>query len=599
MAKPKKLPDNFLVEPSPHDEASRWIATKGIVARDVFDQLLPELQARAFLITGLEALDELQTIRDLIAEVPLGEDWDNTKKAIADRLGPHLLQTDKNGQPDPEATRRASEARAQLLLRTHGFQAYAVAQHQVMDRQRETFPYWQYLSLDDARVRPTHRALDGLILPADSPFWADHSPPWEWGCRCRKVPLLPEEVAEIQAAEAALPREKRSVLDDTARRDLEQSGRLFREVRDDNGKLVRDPMLPWAVLSPKNRGDASPYTFDPAALTLPLNDLLDRYDPLTRTIFENFAKNNKTTDGRTIWAWLNGAKAVATAVSATSTTTATTAAVAAAYTPRSLAALNAQLDALEPDYLAATAAAEAAKKLSDVDAVVDALERQRDARVAALEALAIPANQRGTLPVSTAVPTAAAIAKVPNWTAGREIVERFVRPDLLPKIKVAYYAAREHCALDGTVHVNAKTRAQTIAHEIIHAVEFQHTAILERARTFLLGRRRKRERGRYLRPMFPGHGYKAHEMAFEDDWFARGGHIYSGKLYFKTLATKTGRQSWQRVLSVDPVAAFQEIYATEILTVGIERLHSDPLAFRREDREYFNFVLETLQGLTP
>lgn len=307
-----KLPDNFLVEPVPHDEASRWIATKGIVARNVFDQLLPELQARAFLITGLEALDELQTIRDLIAEVPLGENWDQTKKEIADRLGPHLTQTDTDGKIDHAATRRASEARAQLLLRTHGFQAYAVAQHQVMDRQRDVFPFWQYLSLDDARVRPTHRALDGIILPADSPFWADHSPPWEWGCRCRKVPLLPEEVDEIRAAEASLPREKRSVLDDVARRDLEQSGRLFREVRDDAGKLVRDPMLPWSVLSPRNKGDANSYVFDPAGLALPLDQLLDRYDPLTRTIFENFAQNQKLEDGRTVWAWLNGAKAAPT-----------------------------------------------------------------------------------------------------------------------------------------------------------------------------------------------------------------------------------------------------------------------------------------------
>lgn len=34
---------------------------------------------------------------------------------------------------------------------------------------------------------------------------------------------------------------------------------------------------------------------------------------------------------------------------------------------------------------------------------------------------------------------------------------------------------------------------------------------------------------------------------------------------------------------------------TEILTMGIERLHADPIEFYMNDPEYFKFVIQTLQ----
>jgi SPP1 gp7 family putative phage head morphogenesis protein len=80
---------------------------------------------------------------------------------------------------------KAADRRAELLLRTHGQQAYATTQYKMMDEQRDLFPFWQYLSMGDSHVRATHAALDGVVLPADSEFWTTHFPPWDWGCRCQ------------------------------------------------------------------------------------------------------------------------------------------------------------------------------------------------------------------------------------------------------------------------------------------------------------------------------------------------------------------------------------------------------------------------------
>lgn len=50
------------------------------------------------------------------------------------------------------------------------------------------FSYWLYKHSDSvAHPRPQHVAWNGLTLPADHAFWATHSPPNGWGCKCRLV----------------------------------------------------------------------------------------------------------------------------------------------------------------------------------------------------------------------------------------------------------------------------------------------------------------------------------------------------------------------------------------------------------------------------
>lgn len=283
------VPDNFLLEPTPHDEAVAWLKDKPVVSRQVFDAVVPELRARTFLITGIEDANVAQEVRDIVAELPAGESWEGTKKKLVAKLGPWL------SADDPE--QKAAKARAELLLRTHGFQAYQVTQHRVMREQEDVFPFWQYLSLDDEKVRPGHAALNLKVAPAKSPFWHDHSPPWQWGCRCRKVPLMDEEVGEMQAEDAKLPPEKRRVMEGPGLKLLED-GRLY----DPQGRQI-------SIKSDRQKGKAGGFVFDPDALTLPIEQLKARYDATTWGEFEKSMKLAKLTDGRTVWDWLNGAKA--------------------------------------------------------------------------------------------------------------------------------------------------------------------------------------------------------------------------------------------------------------------------------------------------
>lgn len=52
---------------------------------------------------------------------------------------------------------------------------------------------YEYVTVGDDRVRPSHAALDGLRLPKDHPFWTTGAPPSGWSCRCKRVPIWLDE----------------------------------------------------------------------------------------------------------------------------------------------------------------------------------------------------------------------------------------------------------------------------------------------------------------------------------------------------------------------------------------------------------------------
>ncbi len=300
-------PDNFLLEPVPNDEAAAWIADKPVVSKAVFDRLPPELRARAFTVAGVAVADVLQSVRDTLAELPRGGDWDDLKERLVEDLHPYL-----NDEADPENT-AAAERRAELLLRTHGFQAYAAAQHEVMADQRDIFPFQQYLSMGDNRVRPSHAALEGIVLPADSPFWHRHTPPWDWGCRCRVAPMLPEEVDMIRAEDAGKPPEEQRVIEGPALTKLETEGRIHRTVRDDHGKVIRDGLQGTDVRAPADKGDPrTAYRFEPHSLRLTPAQLQARMPPEEWADFEAWARQqplHPSDPDTTVWSWMAGGPA--------------------------------------------------------------------------------------------------------------------------------------------------------------------------------------------------------------------------------------------------------------------------------------------------
>lgn len=286
----------MLLKPAPHKEAAKFIQDKPAVTRAVFNELLPELQARAFTVTGIESANVLQDIRDRIADLPLGGNWDEIKAELAEKISPFL--TSDEGDPEAKAKGKAkAERRAELLIRLHGFQAYSASAYRVMDRQRDVFPFWMYRSMGDGKVRDSHAALNGKILPSTSPFWQKHYPPWEWACRCQAVPMMEADVDEIRDAEKDRPVEERRVMEGAALESVEQ-----------RGTLVSGPNKIHDLRTPSEKGKPGGFEWSPGDLTLTPDQLRSRYSPEIWTKFEAWAKAAKLSKNRTVWDWMNPAE---------------------------------------------------------------------------------------------------------------------------------------------------------------------------------------------------------------------------------------------------------------------------------------------------
>jgi SPP1 gp7 family putative phage head morphogenesis protein len=62
--------------------------------------------------------------------------------------------------------------------------AYSIGRFEEQWAVKENVPYWQYITMNDERVRPAHAALHGKVFRSTDPIWRIIYPPSDWSCRC-------------------------------------------------------------------------------------------------------------------------------------------------------------------------------------------------------------------------------------------------------------------------------------------------------------------------------------------------------------------------------------------------------------------------------
>ena len=253
--------------------------------------MLPELRARAITVSGITSFDVLARVREEISTIHAGANWNDAKKKIVEEIHPFLADPE-----DPENT-SAAERRAETLLRTHGFQASQAAAFRSINEQKAVFPYVEYHSMDDDRVRDTHMALDGLVFPFDSPFVHSHWCPWDFGCRCHWVPISEDDAHDIRKGDAKLPPDQRTLIEGQSLDHLQTTGHLVRGVNQ-----IAD------VRTPVEKNGPTAYSFNPQDLHIPIDKIQGRYDNQTWHEFEKWSRKTSVggTSKLTVWEWMSG-----------------------------------------------------------------------------------------------------------------------------------------------------------------------------------------------------------------------------------------------------------------------------------------------------
>lgn len=114
-------------------------------------------------------------------------------------------------------------------------------------------------------------------------------------------------------------------------------------------------------------------------------------------------------------------------------------------------------------------------------------------------------------------------------------------------------------------------------HEIMHGIEVKEPGLLSSSVAYRNGRARSLTQRR-LNQLLPGTNYRDDEVVLPMDaaWpMHERSHAYAAKVYANSVGFD---------------------YSTEIMSVGVEKLYSDPVGFIRRDRDFARYVLRALRG---
>lgn len=133
---------------------------------------------RAFMVAGA-------TGADLLADLAVAVD-----KAIADGTTLEEFRRDfrrivaERGWHGwtGEGTKKGEAWRTRVIYNTNMSVSYHAGRHAQLVK--AGYPLWVYFHGNSREPRLDHLSWNGLILPADHPFWVAHYPPNGWGCSC-------------------------------------------------------------------------------------------------------------------------------------------------------------------------------------------------------------------------------------------------------------------------------------------------------------------------------------------------------------------------------------------------------------------------------
>lgn len=126
-----------------------------------------------------------------------------------------------------------------------------------------------------------------------------------------------------------------------------------------------------------------------------------------------------------------------------------------------------------------------------------------------------------------------------------------------------------------TINISANEKIETAIHETMHHLEEHSEHVLMNSLAFAASRTEGEKQESLKR--LTGLRYKANEVCKKDKFF----NPYCGKLY----DSFGGRNK-----------NFANSNASEIMSMGVQELFTNPKEFAKNDREYFDFVVANLQG---
>lgn len=173
---------------APFSEAIKQFEERKVLPPAAFQALEAGARRRAFTVAGLARQDLLDaTHAELLRQLREGQA--GAVNPGDPPRGANLRDFQKFAKQRLEQAGWTPQnpSHVETIFRTNGMSAIASGRAVEMSQPAvvAALPYWQIRTVKDARQRPTHGAADGIVLPANHPFWLHAYPPFGYNCRCR------------------------------------------------------------------------------------------------------------------------------------------------------------------------------------------------------------------------------------------------------------------------------------------------------------------------------------------------------------------------------------------------------------------------------
>lgn len=152
----------------------------GIAYNAPDDVFRTAMETNLFHFSAAKTLAEIQELNRLFRESKNFEEFHRRAKEVTDVFN---------------KTWQKTEYDTALLT------AEAASNYRRLMGKVKTFPYWEYRTAGDEKVRASHERLNGMTLHHSDPRWNRLFPPNDWRCRCRVVPRIVYEVKPEMLAE--------------------------------------------------------------------------------------------------------------------------------------------------------------------------------------------------------------------------------------------------------------------------------------------------------------------------------------------------------------------------------------------------------------
>lgn len=153
-------------------DAISYFESLGYRITDDWVDTAAAIRGQSFAVSKSGSLDILREIKQgLIDALDKGE----TQAQFVKRME-QVLKAKGWDSADPW--------RLRTIFRTNMRSALMAGRWKQVQKVRNTRSYLQYVAILDARTRPSHAAMNGLVFHIDDPIWNTHFPPCGYNCRC-------------------------------------------------------------------------------------------------------------------------------------------------------------------------------------------------------------------------------------------------------------------------------------------------------------------------------------------------------------------------------------------------------------------------------